>query len=415
MAIVAQRSEALKMSWITTALLWGLFAAATLVQIRLPVVNLSANNLVAPLFAVSLAWRERHTAAAALRRHRRLLIATAALYGWVWLSALNGVLPALSMRIAAKYGGYLVVFGCLLVLLQRRAEWGRAQRTAHAVLVALGILGAIEYWFPVFPFTQVRGQLISYPRVTSLLLWPNQHGVLMAIGVALGAALCREGRIPTWADNATQPLFLLALALSGSRNGWCSFAGLLAISTAMRVTSVRRAVVLGLGFILLLLTFPVPIAQLGLRDVPGLPLSQSVAGIALPDGSHMTTPAQTLASRRAVWRAAITEIEQHPLSGLGPDVFATTIGPRITGQVGINTHDLPLNLATDLGLVGLLLAAVWLAVLLRAGDLRRWTASLPLLGLGLGQIVDCFTYDYTFIVFGLFFAACYASVPREAG
>ena len=83
--------------------------------------------------------------------------------------------------------------------------------------------------------------------------------------------------------------------------------------------------------------------------------------------------------------------------------------------MGINTHDLPLDLATDLGLVGLVLAAVWLAVLLRAGDLRRGTASLPLLGLGLGQIVDCFTYDYTFIVFGLIFAACYASVPREAG
>ena len=137
------------MSWITTALLWGLFVAATLVQIRLPLVHLSANNLVAPLFAVSLAWRERHTAAAALRR---------------------------------------------------------------------------------------------------------------------------EGRGATWADNATQPVFLLAL-----------------------------------GFVLLLLTFPVPTAQLGLRHAPGLPL------------------------------------------------------------------------------------------------------------LGLGQIVDCFTYEYTFIVFGLFFTACYASVPREAG
>jgi O-antigen ligase len=409
------------MSWITSVLLWALFAAATLVVIRLPLVNLAANNLIAPLFAVSLAWRERHTAAAALRRHARLLLATALLYAWVWLSVLNGVLPALSMRMAAKYGGYLVVFGCLLVLLQRRREWLQAQRTVHAVLVVLGVLGVLEYWFPTFPFVQVRGQQILYPRVASLLLWPNQLGVLMAIGVAFGSALRREGRLATWADNATQPVFLLALALSGSRNGWCTFAGLLAVSTAMRVISVRRAVVLGLGLLFLLLTFPVPTAQLGLRDVPGLPLSQLAAGIAPPDLSHMTTlahvttPAQTLAPRLLLWRAAIAEIGQHPLSGLGPEVFATTIGPRITGQAGINTHDLLLNLATDLGLVGLLLAAVWLTVLLRAGDLRRWTTSLPLLGLGLGQIVDCFNYDYTFIVFGLFFAACYASVPRETG
>jgi O-antigen ligase len=403
------------MSWITTALLCGLFAAATLVQTRLPVGNLSANNLAAPLFAVSLAWRERGTAVVALRRHRRLLTATALLYGWVWLSALNGVLPVLSLRIAAKYGGYVVVFGCLLVLLQQRATWHRAQRTVHAVLVAFGILGAIEYWFPVFPFWQVRGQLILYPRVASLLLWPNQFGVLMAIGVVFGGALRHEGRLPTWADNATQPVFLLALVLSGSRNGWCTFAALLAVSTVVRVISVRRAAVLGLGFFLLLLTFPVPTAQLGLRGVPGLPLSKFAAGIAPPDLSHTNTPAQTLTSRLTLWRAAIAEIEQHPLSGLGPEGFATTIGPRITGQVGINTHDLPLHLATDLGLVGLVLAAVWLAVLLRAGDLRRGTASLPLLGLGLGQIVDCFAYDYTFIVFGLIFAACYASVPREAG
>ena len=79
-------------------------------------------------------------------------------------------------------------------------------------------------------------------------------------------------------------------------------------------------------------------------------------------------------------------IAQHPLSGLGPEVFATTIGPRITGQHGINTHNLALNLATDVGLVGL----------------------------GLGQIVDCFTYDYTFVTFGLFFASCYASAPRDS-
>jgi O-Antigen ligase len=407
---VAQRSEALKMSWTTTALLCGLFAAATLVQIRLPVVHFSANNLVAPLFAASLAWCERDAAVAALRRHARLLLATGILYAWVWLSALNGVLPSLSMRIAGKYGGYLFVFGCLLVLLQREAAWRPAQRTVHAVLVGFGVLGVLEYWFPVFPFTQLRGQLVVYPRVASLLLWPNQLGVLMAIAVALGAALHREGRLATWADNATQAVFLLALALSGSRNGWCTFAALLVVSAATRVMSVRRAVVLGLGFFLLVLSFPVPRAQLGLR---GLPVPQ--AAVARPDLSHTNTPAQTLAPRLALWRAAIAEIGRHPLSGLGPEVFATTIGPRITGQTGINTHDLPLNLATDLGLVGLLLATVWLTLLLRAGDLRRWTTSLPLLGLSLGQLVDCFTYDYTFIVFGLFFAACYASVPGEAG
>jgi len=398
------------MSWTTTALLCGLFAAATLVQIRLPVIDRSANNLVAPLFALCLAWCARDTAVGALRRHARLLTATVLLYGWAWLSALNGVSPALSLRIAGRYGGHVFVFGCFLVLLQRRAVWCRAQRTIHAVLVALGILGVIEYWFPVFPFVQVRGQLILYPRVASLLLWPNQFGVLMAIAVAFGAALRREGRLATWADNATQLVFLLALALSGSRNGWGTFAALLVASAAMRVMSVRRAVGLGLSLLLLVLSFPVPRAQLGLRE---LPLPQ--ATLAPPDLSHTNTPAQTLAPRLVLWRAAIVEIRRHPVSGLGPEVFATTIGPRITGQVGINTHNLPLNLATDLGLVGLLLAGVWLTLLLGVGDLRRWTTSLPLLGLGLGQIVDCFTYDYTFIVVGLFFAASYASVPREAG
>jgi O-antigen ligase len=398
------------MSWLTTSLLCGLFAAATLVQIRLPLGNFSANNLLAPLFAVCLGWHERDMGVAALRRHTRLLVATAILYGWVWLSALSGVLPALSLRIAGRYGGYLFVFGCFLVLLQRRTAWCRAQRTVHGVLVAFGILGVIEYWFPAFPFLQVRGPLIVYPRVASLLLWPNQFGVLMAIGVAFGAALRCEGRLATWADDAAQLVFLLALALSGSRNGWGTFAALLLASAAMRVMSVRRAVALGLSLFLLVLSFPVPRAQLGLR---GLPLPQ--ATLAPPDLSHTNTPAQTLTPRLMLWRAATDEIWRHPVSGLGPEVFATTVGPRITGQVGINTHDLLLNLATDLGLVGLLLATVWLTLLLRAGDLQRWTTSLPLLGLGLGQIVDCFTYDYTFVVFGLFFAAAYASVPREAG
>jgi O-antigen ligase len=399
------------MSWLEIGLLWGLFESAFLVQYRLPIVGLSANNLAVPVCALALAVLSRSSIEPTWRAHRRLLGSTALVYVWVWVATASSTLPALSARFAVKCAAYLIVGFCFLVLLHRRAAIRPARRTVYAILVALAAGGILEYWLPLVPFVALRGHLATYPRVASFFLWPNQFGVLMAVAVALGATLQQAGVIRPRSFHAPLGLLLLALALSGSRNGWFVLATLLAVLGIVRVVTVRRLTVIAAAFALIVLIAPVSRVQLGLPATPPVPLLSAFWGSR--DLSRLVDPTQTLAPRLQLWRAALAEIGRRPLTGLGPEVFPVTVGAVVTGQNGINTHNVFLNAATELGLIGFALFAGWLWVLIRCGDPREWTASVPLLGIGVGQLFDCFTYDYAFMVFSFFFIASYASAPRD--
>lgn len=392
------------------ALLAALLATATLSGPKLPLIHVAANNLLVPLCAGALAWRARSFAPVALSIHRTLLVTTAALYLWTWVSAFLGDAPALSSRYAAKYGVHVLVFVCLLVAMRRRGMVRSALRTAYVALAILATLGVVEYWVPD-PFDDWRGRLSVFPRVASLLVWPNQLGVLTAIAIALGAALWRAGWLAGRAFAIALPALIVALALTGSRNGWFVCASLLTALACWRLLSPLHATAIGAALVVALISFPVSTAQLGLERGEYLPLASWFTEAPTPLQS-MTTPRQTLTPRLALWKAALGEIRQHPVSGVGLEVFATRIGPAIVGQHWINTHNLVLNIGAELGLVGLALFALWLIVFARAGDRRDPATVLPLLGLGLGQLFDCFTYDYMIMTCTALFAACYASRAR---
>lgn len=413
------------MSRLECFLLWALFTSSLLIEVRLPMSGFSAANLGVPLFAFVLAWLRRAALANALQRHRRLLAAALAVYVWTWISAAIGLDPTFSIRYVVKYTAHLVVFACFLVFLDHRTTTESAQRTAYYFLAVLGALGVVEHWLPQSSFfTFFRNQPAVHPRVASLMIWPNQFAVLMGIGVGLGATLAHRRRIAAGGFYATVPAFLLALALSGSRSGWLVLSVLLPMLTVARVLTVGRSAAIAAAFALALITFAVPTAQLGLTGIGGLPLerllkptvtSNTAPGhaadtVRAPKGT--SPPRATLVPRLALWRAAIDEIRRHPISGIGLEVFAVQIGPTITGHGWINTHNLFLNVATELGLVGFALFVGFLWALLRAGDPWCWRTALPLLGIGVGQIFDCFTYDHAFMTLAVFFAASYASLPR---
>ena len=394
------------MSWLEIVLLWALFASTFLAQIRLPGLPFAANNVLVPVLALALALLARTAIPLVLRAHRTLLQATILVWIWIWVSSFNGVQPTLSLRFAAKYSAFLVVGFSFLLLLERREARRTALRAVYLMLVVLAAAGLVEYWWPFSPFVDLRGHLATFPRVASLFVWPNQFGVLMAIGIAAGAALRHGGQLRAGYFLWSLGPLLTALALSGSRNGWFVFACLLAVLGAVRVLGIRQVGLVAAAFALLVVTLPVSRAQLGLGAT--LPLSlRFLEGN--QDLSRLTTPAQTLTPRLLLWRAALEEIRQHPFTGIGLEVFTYSIGPAITGQNAINTHNLLLNVTTELGVVGLALFAFWLWVVFRSGNPFEWTTSVPLLGIGLGQIFDCFTYDYAFMTFAFFFVASYAS------
>ena len=401
------------MSWLEVALLWGLFSSTFLVQVHLPILAVAANNLAVPVFALLLAFLARTSIEPARHAYRNLLYITGLVYVWVWVSSLNGVLPAYSARFTVKYTIYLIVGFSFILLLHRRTSLRPAQRTVYFILAALAAAGILEYWWPFFPFVALRGQLKTYPRVSSLFVWPNQFGVLMAIGVTLGATLQHGGYIRPVYFRAPLVLFLIALAFSGSRNGWFVLGALLVVLAIVRVIAIGQLALISAAFAFILLIFPVSMARLGLAKSPGFPL----LGVLEENGSHdvsrMTSPAETLVPRLQLWRGALGEIRQHPLTGIGLEAFSDTVGLPLTRYRGFNTHNLFLNVAAEQGLIGLALFGLWLWVLFRSGDPHDWTTAVPLLGIGLGQIFDCFIYDYAFMTFSFFFIASYASASRD--
>lgn len=378
----------------------------------MPIQALSANNLIVPLFALALAFPWRASLLPVLRAHRVLLSAIGLLYLWMWVAAADSLAPAISARYAAKCMGYLLILGAFLLWLHGRpAARLTALRTVYALCVALAALGVVEYGFPSFPFVPLRGTLVTYPRVSSLFVWPNQFAVVMAITVGLGAGLRHAGAIRPLAFHAPLVLLLTALVLSGSRNGWFVLGAVLVVLAAVRATPPRQVAVIMAAFALMVLSQPLTRARVGLVEAYRSPAADTpVESRTRP---HMITPRETLTPRLQLWSAALELIRENPITGVGPEVFANTVGARILGETGFNTHNLLLNVATELGLVGLALFLVCLWALFRAGNPRDWMTSVPLLGLGLGQIFDCFNYDYSFMTFSLFFVAAYVSAPRE--
>ncbi len=292
------------MSRLEIALLSGLFASAFLVQIRLPVLALSANNLAVPLFALALAWPRRGSIQTALRAQRALLGAIGLLYGWMWVATLDSVVPAVSARYAAKCLGYLIVLAALLLWLHGRPAARRsALRTVYALCVALAALGLLEYWAPRFPFVLLRGDLAIRPRISSLFIWPNQFAVLMAIASALGAGLRHAGALRPSFFHTPLVLFLIVLALSGSRDGWLVLGALFVVLAFVRVITRRELALIMVAFALIALSFPISRARLGFAP------PQRTARMGVPGADPVlrqgTTPREALGPRMRLWDAAL--------------------------------------------------------------------------------------------------------------
>lgn len=395
-------------------LLYLMFAASFLVEVRLPWIAISAANLAVPACAAALLWSARSSAATAVRRHRRLLLALGAFYLWTAIAAATSEFPTMSTWYVLKYSTHVFVFFALLITVQRPGAVWPALTAAYVSLILLAALGLLEYLWPRAEVLAIfRKQSLVYPRISSLFIWPNQFAVLMAAALGLGASLRRAGRISATLSYAAAAILLLVLAISGSRNGWLLLCLLLVLLPVCRLATWRQSGALAAAFALMLVYFPVSTAQLGLQGVRGLPLMQHLTEVRDWDVPGTSSPRETIAPRFALWSAALAEIGRHPIRGIGPEVFSITIGPKIVNQSSINAHNLFLNIGAETGLVGLGLFLLYLALLLRAGDMTCWPTSIPLLVVIAGQLFDCFIYDHAFMTFSVVFAACHANSRRS--
>ncbi|MBK8597229.1 MAG: O-antigen ligase family protein [Holophagales bacterium] len=390
-----------------------LLLASPASALTIPSLGLALPNLAFPLGSLAILVLWRRDLGDLLRRHALLLSAVAALLAWTALSTLASMKPETSVRHLVKSVLYAVTFAALLVRFAQGERAKRSLRALLALLAALGLLGVVESFFPASPLFQLfrdERSLTILPRISSILPWPNPYGVLMAAGVALSRRMASAGFVTRRTALLASLLFLSQAAQSGSRNAW----GVVALVLVVEAVQGRRdgsslgAVGLAGFFAAALVLLPVAAFQLRIER------SSPVARALLPEkyvgSTSLADPLQSLSLRGRIWRLAGECIRYQPVLGLGPGVFTRYATPPVMNRVGLNTHCLPLNLAVDLGLPGLALAAFVVAVLRP----RRWLglpAGAALAALFAGQVVDCFLYEPVTL---LVMMACAASVaaPR---
>jgi hypothetical protein len=169
----------------------------------------------------------------------------------------------------------------------------------------------------------------------------------------------RGRRLPRSALVAAIALLATGLVLTVSRQSWVGFiAGVLVMSAARRrwrTTVVLLAGLLAASFV----------------TIPGASNSfyhQFTAAADLQDTSS--------AERVDLWRDAVTRITEHPFLGVGPGNY--NVGRSGTNDV-YYAHNLLLDTAVELGLLGMTALVVLLAALVQTAWRRSPTLGLPLL------------------------------------
>jgi len=397
-----------------------LFAAAVLgswcTEIKVPGIGIGIQNLLIPAAGLGLILISPAGAAATWRRHRSILFAVAALSGWALVSCAFALFPAFSLHAWVKFQVYVVAFAGFLCLLADADCHRRAFDLVIRALLVLAVLGVLEVVFPGSAFFRLfrsDQSLTIYPRVASVLPWPNQYGVLMGVGALLIQRRRIEGGLGRATSWFATLLLLTQVAQSGSRNAWLVLVLGLAWAAGRGILGLGRSLVVGVLFLAVVLVLPVSSRQTGLWDEP---LVESTSFILRENEAHSTSlspPGLSLSLRRQLWQEGWEELSKHPITGIGLDAFPRTGGVAVMGRQSFNTHNLALNIAVELGLVGLVLALVVAARLVRRRNPNSRLAEMALVMMLGAQVLDCFVYDAAYMTLGCFFAAALVTPSEE--
>ncbi len=349
----------------------------------------------------AVAWRELELSRVALT----WLASACAVLGWVtasWLWSDRRVQTVLEARRTALYAAAVLA----LVVLVRRGTVGHALVVTHAAIVTTVVYALARYLTEARTVDPFEGALLAQP-----LGYANALAVLAAMGLLLGTgftALAHDPRARA-AAAATVPVLAAALPLTHSRGAAVALvAGVIVVVTCTddatpfvragalvapgAALAALAAALSGLsdtsaspqrhtGWLIAAVTVAcaagtalaaarVPPATRPRRGVPRLALAVALAlgAVAGVVRTGSTEP------RASLWRVAWHQFESHAAFGSGAGTFALAwarSGLIETRGGALDAHSLYLETLSELGLVGLMLLLVFLALpLLRVSKLR---------------------------------------------
>jgi exopolysaccharide production protein ExoQ len=283
-------------------------------------------------------------------RHRLRVRVSSTLVLYVALAAVSvtwSVLPALSLRRSVGLAGTVVV-GMYLAQRLRPLELLDALRAATLIVAVSSLL--LYASGSALALDEVHGTL------RGVLSTKNTLGRMMALGILASATTALlDGRLARRCTLSALPM-LVALALTDSTGGSLVAAGVVVCMVAALLWRARAgralllaAVALSLGALAILL----PQAT-----------AERVTGLVGEDA--------TLTGRTEIWRLSLEAVGSRPVLGYGYEAFweGSDVAARIQARLNWpvpSAHNGLLDVAVDLGLVGVVLAVLVLLTLVARG------------------------------------------------
>lgn len=337
-------------------------------------------------------WR---ATAATLRRHRGLLLATAALLAWIalltWLRD-----DRISRLLLIQYASFAACFIAALAALEHVDDPARAARIVLAFLLLTVLFVLIPEralysgFLKVFqPFGEHQG------RWSSIFNNPNNYGIGMAASFGVAVSLWLQGMIGIRVLSLATAVFVGQIYLSGSRAAVAAVAAVAATATfallqrRRSATASRAAVALGLGALVLV-------------------AAAAAAVVLAPDSPWGRSASVPLGVRQIAWSEFLRLALEHPVTG-------TSAARFLTGGPVSHGHNLLLTLSVEWGLIGLALCLLW-ASRFHAAVSWSWPRAIAVMPFLIGQVVDDFHYFRPFgILAGMVAAWCAAVAPPSSG
>ncbi len=260
-------------------------------------------------------------------------------------------------------------------------------------LLLLSIFGVLEKLFPNLSiFTLLIGGGDS-ARISSLMQNPNPFGVLMAFGAVLSIILFKKKMLSLKELYTGIFLFTITAIFSGSRNAILTL--VVGLILLLVYGEIRWKNFLIYGSISVLLLLPIYFSG-GLSRL-----------LNFSPGDGLFT------ERLQLWKKAVEIFSSHPVTGVGVGVFRARIADKMFSGLAYTTHNVVLDIADELGFVGLALSGAFIVAIFRKIDFKEPLAVIPVVMFFMASLFDFFDSEVTFVVISLCFLAFAANSGHE--
>jgi O-antigen ligase len=375
-------------------------------RIKFPGLNIGIHYLLLPALSFCVISSYLNLIPEILKKHKTILISMSLLFFWMWISSFISPFPKTAITYSMKYSTYFIVFFAFLVITFKSLKTSSLTFYYRCILYLLEIIAALAFLEVLFPKNWIFKLLkfpSYYPQIGSIMQNPNQFGVIVSIGLCLSLILEKQKKISKFELYISEFIFLIPLALSGSRNGWLIFILGMVLLLIYKIISIKKMIfILSLWF-LCIISIPVSTYRIGLGNSKIFPLINLFS--TNPSEIRLPSPLGTALSRFSLWQAAIIEIIKRPITGIGIGAFAEHIGLQVFKLKGYHAHNIFLNVLVEQGIIGLLLFTNFLVRIASKVKYANPVVLIPIVMFLVSQMPDVFVEDYTFTTIEFYFLA----------